>query len=264
MRVTPYRNKNPFLAVISGTTPITLLTISPDFSLHQIAGDLNHHSNDNLYSGYYIYLHEAGQFWPGPEMDRTGQSKPIFLGKNQELRASFMMTEKSNINKKSAPCIDDQSYSYSKCIVTHVSDQAGCSLNWFSSHMGNQHPVCTTKEDILRYETEVTKAVTSSWTELSESSGCYAQCMVKQFQIKSPTLEPVTWKQDWSSTVFLTAENTMVRIEQEFWVFDISDMINGIGGAMGLFLGWSLLKIAFVGKQLLQFFLRDTAFQQNW
>ena len=88
--------------------------------------------------------------------------------------------------------------------------------------------------------------------------------MVKQFQIKSSTLEPVTWKRDWSSTVFLTAENTMVRIEQEFWVFDISDMINGIGGAMGLFLGWSLLKIAFVGKQLLQFFLRDTAFQQNW
>ena len=36
----------------------------------------------------------------------------------------------------------------------------------------------------------------------------------------------------------------MVRREEEFWVFDLSDTINGIGGALGLFLGWSGLYLA--------------------
>ena len=144
-------------------------------------------------------------------MDRTGQPKPIFLGKNNELKASFVMTKKISINKKSAPCIGGQNYSYNKCIFTYVSNQAGCSLNWFSLHVVNQQPVCATKEDILRFETEMTKAVTSSWAELSETSGCYAKCMVKHFHIQSSTRELVTWKRDWSSSFFLTAENTMVR-----------------------------------------------------
>ena len=127
-------------------------------------------------------------------MGRTGKTNPIFLGKNNELKASSVMTKKTNINKKSAPCSDGQNYSYSKCIVTHVSNLAGCSLNWFSLHMFTQHPVCATKEDILRFETEMTKADTFLWAELSESSGCYAKCKLKQFHIKSSSLKLVTWK----------------------------------------------------------------------
>ena len=37
----------------------------------------------------------------------------------------------------------------------------------------------------------------------------------------------------------------MVKIEEEFFIFDMSDTVNGIGGAMGLFLGWSVLDLAF-------------------
>ena len=35
----------------------------------------------------------------------------------------------------------------------------------------------------------------------------------------------------------------MVIKEEELWAFDFDDTLNGIGGAMGLFLGWSLLNI---------------------
>ena len=53
----------------------------------------------------------------------------------------------------------------------------------------------------------------------------------------------MTWKQNWSSAFYITAENTLVKKEEEFWVFDKSDAINGIGGAMGPFLGWSILSM---------------------
>jgi hypothetical protein len=40
----------------------------------------------------------------------------------------------------------------------------------------------------------------------------------------------------------------LFKKEDEFWVFQLSDAINGIGGALGLCLGWSG---AFVVKELI-------------
>ena len=34
-----------------------------------------------------------------------------------------------------------------------------------------------------------------------------------------------------------------MKTEEEMLAFDTDDLINGVGGALGLFLGWSLLHI---------------------
>ena len=34
-----------------------------------------------------------------------------------------------------------------------------------------------------------------------------------------------------------------MKTEEEMLAFDLDDLINGLGGALGLFLGWSLLHI---------------------
>ena len=39
------------------------------------------------------------------------------------------------------------------------------------------------------------------------------------------------------------AEKTSVEEQEELLVFDFEDLINGIGGALGLFLGWSIFYI---------------------
>ena len=43
------------------------------------------------------------------------------------------------------------------------------------------------------------------------------------------------------------AEKTSVEGQEELLVFDFEDLVNGIGGALGLFLGWSLL---YIGKDI--------------
>ena len=55
--------------------------------------------------------------------------------------------------------------------------------------------------------------------------------------------EAITWAVNYSSSFFLMAEKTSVEAEEENLLFDFEDLINGIGGAMGLFLGWSILSI---------------------
>ena len=49
------------------------------------------------------------------------------------------------------------------------------------------------------------------------------------------------WKHEWASAFYLIAESSVQKVEEEYLVFDLSDAMNGIGGAMGLFLGWSML-----------------------
>ena len=41
------------------------------------------------------------------------------------------------------------------------------------------------------------------------------------------------------------AEKTSVEGQEELLIFDWEDLINGLGGALGLFLGWSIL---YLGK----------------
>ena len=55
--------------------------------------------------------------------------------------------------------------------------------------------------------------------------------------------ERITWLVSWSSAFFLSADNTRVRVEEELEVFGVEDVVNGVGGALGLFLGWSILYI---------------------
>ena len=59
----------------------------------------------------------------------------------------------------------------------------------------------------------------------------------------SPQLreETINWAVNYSSAFFLMAEKTSVEGQEELLVFDFEDLINGIGGALGLFLGWSIL-----------------------
>ena len=76
---------------------------------------------------------------------------------------------------------------------------------------------------------------------IANMTKCPIRCRVKQYSFSECKSELITWKHNYSSAFYLGAKMTEVRREEEFWVFDASDTLNGIGGALGLFLGWSVL-----------------------
>ena len=49
----------------------------------------------------------------------------------------------------------------------------------------------------------------------------------------------------------MSAEKTLVKTELELLAFDFEDLVNGLGGALGLFLGWSILHILIQCFQIL-------------
>ena len=46
----------------------------------------------------------SGQFWPGLEMGRIGLSDVFFLPINHEYEGSFVMTQKTLLDKEDIPC----------------------------------------------------------------------------------------------------------------------------------------------------------------
>ena len=60
----------------------------------------------------------------------------------------------------------------------------------------------------------------------------------------------------YSSAFFLMAEKTRIRLEEELLVFGFEDVVNGVGGALGLFLGWSILYIVLESYKTIIRFIR--------
>ena len=105
---------------------------------------------EKRFKGVDIYLHDKGQFFPGMEMQRLGQSSKLFLKKDFEWMGHFVMSQKTVLSKESSPCEDDPGYSYLNCIMSSISKMAGCHLDWFSPLLEENTKSCENVEEILR------------------------------------------------------------------------------------------------------------------
>ena len=158
-----------------------------------------------------------------------------------------MFIEKTSLDQPNSPCVQDPSYSYKACIFTYVAKTTGCFLYWFNSPKG-YHNRCSTKEDILEYGSNLNFVLTATWSTVANTTGCLAKCTVRRYFFTETREENITWKHNFSSSFYIRARRSAFKKEEEFWVFQLSDAINGIGGALGLCLGWSG---AFVVKQFI-------------
>ena len=196
----------------------------------------------SLLKGYMVYIHEKGQFWPGLQMERLGQTKPIFLEPGMELKGSFIVNVKMHMSKDTMQCTSAPNYSYTSCIVSYIARSVGCHLDWVGSLTVNM-PRCTTVHQILAYQDKLVSVNNMQWHNISRESGCLSKCKAREFLFVEESREVATWSHNWSSSFFLTADRTNIFQEEEFLVFDKEDLFNGIGGALGLYLGWSLLHL---------------------
>lgn len=58
--------------------------------------------------------------------------------------------------------------------------------------------------------------------------------------------EEANWGRNWSASFYLDVKTSSFTSQDEFYAYDIWDLTSGIGGLMGLFIGWSFLSIIFL------------------
>ena len=58
--------------------------------------------------------------------------------------------------------------------------------------------------------------------------------------------EEATWGRNWSASFYLDVKTSSFIQQTEFYAYDIWNLTSGLGGLMGLFIGWSFLSIIFL------------------
>ena len=138
--------------------------------------------------GFKIYLHEKGEFWPGMEMENIGQTKPIYVPTKTEVRGTFKVVQKINLDKESDHCVEDTGYSYTKCMKEYVATTSGCHLDWVEPKYLGIHFPCVTRDQVLGYQNTLTKISKLSWMELVEVTSCHSKCNYREFSFEKVLL----------------------------------------------------------------------------
>ena len=89
---------------------------------------------------------------------------------------------------------------------------------------------------------------------VSEVISCFKMyniCSWKRtYHIVEKTKEEADWGRNWSASFYLDVKTSSFTRQDEFYAYDIWDLTSGLGGLMGLFIGWSFLSIIFLLYEL--------------
>ena len=189
-------------------------------------------------------------------METLGQFGPIEVLPRVQVTGTFSLNRIRNLDKDDKHCQADSDYSYTQCLMDYVRETSDCSIDVFANDFS-----CTPDGLDILFKSLV-KIRTSTKKEIVKMTGCYPKCEVYKYSFHLKQETNVTWKKEWLSSFYLSAETTAYQISMENYSYDtqvsrlqnsvnassnefpdIQDLIGSIGGYLGLFLGWSVMSI---------------------
>ena len=191
-------------------------------------------------------------------MQDLGQSDVIQVRPDTEVVGSFSLREISNLHKTSKPCNSEQNYSFTKCLRSYAETESQCALDVSFSNISRNRERCPT-ENLMKLFNILLWIKKVSWQDLTKTTGCISKCFIRKYQFELRSSENVKWSKHWISSFYLSAETTNRELAIESYSYDVQvqfkgkmfqnltemwqDLIGGIGGYLGLFLGWSCSSI---------------------
>ncbi|XP_023347228.1 uncharacterized protein LOC111716044 [Eurytemora carolleeae] len=189
-----------------------------------------------------IYLHSSKSFWLASSGIPSGQSSVIKLDPKKKIKVTFEKTIETRISGSDS-CNEDPDYSLTRCITSYINTKTGCELDWFAS---SEHtfPACKTIAEIKMMAEIMAKLEYSAYAETRLLTGCLVPC-TREIWVTEVEEENIYWKtSNWSSEFVLQAKSGRTERLIETFVFDIWDLVNGVGGLLGLLLGVSALSLS--------------------
>ena len=192
-------------------------------------------------------------------MTDLGQSDVIQVRPNTEVVGSFHLREITNLHKTSKPCNSEPDYSFTECLRSYAETESQCFLDLSFSNISRNRERCPT-DNLMKLFNILLWIKKVPWQDLTQTTGCISKCFIRKYQFELLSSERVTWARDWISSFYLSAETTNHEIALETYSYDLQvgferkifesltlmswqDLIGGIGGYLGLFLGWSCSSI---------------------
>ena len=191
-------------------------------------------------------------------MQDLGQSDVIQVRPHTEIVGSFSLREISSLHKTSNPCNSGQDYSFTECLRSFAATESQCFLDLSFSNISRNRERCPT-ENLMKLFNILLWIKKVPWQDLTQTTGCIQKCFIRKYHFELLSSEGVKWSKHWISSFYLSAETTNRELAIESYSYDVQvqfkgrmfqnltemwqDLIGGIGGYLGLFLGWSCSSI---------------------
>ena len=114
-------------------------------------------------------------------MLRLGQTKGIYLRLRTATFGDFHLTERRILNTPSRPCKEDDSFSFTGCMMEFIARRVGCHLDWSGPLTFAQHPSCDSLDQLESYRDLLENIREFSWDRLTLETGCYGKCSYKEY-----------------------------------------------------------------------------------
>ena len=121
-------------------------------------------------------------------MSRLGQTESIYLKIKTRLDGNFHLVERKVLNRPNRPCQEDNSYSFTRCLLEFVAGRIGCHLDLVGTHRLPQYPPCRSLEEIEEYSNLLEQIKDYSFTKLTRETGCYGKCRYKEYKFNEVKL----------------------------------------------------------------------------
>ena len=90
---------------------------------------------------------------------------------------------------------------------------------------------------------------------MSRNTGLLKVVVSRSFSFVENLKKEADWGRNWSAGFFLDVKTSSYTHQTEFYAYDIWELISGLGGLMGIFLGWSFLFVIVQIYQAGEYFL---------
>ena len=157
------------------------------------------------------------------------------------IHKSFIsVTRHIKINEESNPCNEDTSYEFYACVVDSITHMTGCRWPW-DTRTSPDTSTCTHMDQIRIFEKIFSNfSLLSTVGDIINQSGCPAPCLFREYKVvHGESIYSKLFPK--SLTVGFLDEKVLIKEEIE--AYSGISLVSDIGGALGLFLGFSFVMV---------------------
>jgi hypothetical protein len=158
------------------------------------------------------------------------------------------------MNKTEQPCESSESYSFTACIKNSISKRVGCRMEW-DSWSARDIELCTRVEQLMQYEKEYQDFWDIDESAVLNETGCIPPCRYTEYKLSA---EPIKYQRN-SAGLYLRVKfssNKGLKRTEEV-LYPIESFVSEFGGALGLFVGFSLMMVWDVIDLLLHVWMKS-------
>ena len=200
-----------------------------------------------------MYVHE-----PGHEIGLYGNYWPDYVGYHRLLVQSqfdLPLEKEVYIYDADGDCEKSDEYDFAKCLLDfarRVYVEADCSnVCWFPQSLFITRTLdlrpCLTDEDTKCMTLHLMANVIEDF-DAKEVTRCKKKCSADRYSYETREDATIVYEEN-VAFVFMLFESTTYSIFEEYVLYDENTIIAGVGGSLGLFLGFSCLQVVKSGTK---------------